>query len=219
ASDLEPTVPEGDVVVVSAAGGGIQAAAWTARVLAGLHEDLGPEFTRRIRFISAVSGGAGGGMYFVDAFTPKGPPSGTEPDAAVYAACTSSLSAVAWGVAYPDFLRAFSPFPIAPEVDRGWALEQSWGLHLIEPQATLRDWRQGVAQGWRPATAFNATVAETGQRLVLTTAAFPITRASSFGDRYKAADVPVLRAARLAATFPYVSPMAKALWSELVTGG
>src|SRR5262249_36086746 len=33
------------------------------------------------------------------------------------------------------------------------------------------------------------------------------------------ADVPVLRAARLAATFPYVSPMAKALWSELVTGG
>lgn len=217
-SDLEPAMPGGDVVVVSAAGGGIQAAAWTARVLAGLQEDLGPEFARQVRFISAVSGGAVGAMYFVDAYTRAGPPSAGDLDAAVYAACSSSLSAVAWGLAYPDLLRVLWPLPIAPQVDRGWALEQSWGRYLSNPKATLQEWREDVAEGWRPATAFNATIAETGQRLVLTTAAFPTTGAISFADRYKAADVPVLRAARLAATFPYVSPMARALWSEVIAG-
>lgn len=215
--DLEPVVPEGDVVVVSAAGGGIQAAAWTARVLAGLQEDLGPEFARQIRFISAVSGGAVGAMFFVDAYTPNGPPSASDLDMAVYAACTSSLGAVAWGLAYPDLLRVLWPLPIAREVDRGWALEQSWARFLLNPKATLGEWRQSAAMGWRPATAFNTTVAETGQRLILTTAAFSMSGASSFWDRYKAADVPVLRAVRLAATFPYVSPMARALWSEFVT--
>src|SRR5262249_621494 len=36
------------LVVVTAAGGGIQASAWTARVLTGLHELYGPSFTRSI---------------------------------------------------------------------------------------------------------------------------------------------------------------------------
>src|SRR5205823_8920219 len=47
------------VIVVAAAGGGIQASGWTAQVLAGLREDpAGAEFTKSLRVISGVSGGA-----------------------------------------------------------------------------------------------------------------------------------------------------------------
>jgi hypothetical protein len=59
--------PHGRVVVVATAGGGIQAAAWTARVLTGLQEQL-PEFSNSIAALSAVSGGAVGTMFFVNQY-------------------------------------------------------------------------------------------------------------------------------------------------------
>jgi len=48
------------VVLIAASGGGIQAAAWTARVVTGLEEVDG--FRQRLRLISAVSGGSVGTM-------------------------------------------------------------------------------------------------------------------------------------------------------------
>src|SRR5438094_521060 len=54
--------PHGRVVVVASAGGGIQAAAWTARVLTGLQHEL-PEFANSIAALSGVSGGAVGTMF------------------------------------------------------------------------------------------------------------------------------------------------------------
>src|ERR1700693_3198316 len=60
----QPNRRNGSVVVVATAGGGIQAAAWTARVLTGLQEQCpitpGRSFAHSIAVISAVSGGAGG---------------------------------------------------------------------------------------------------------------------------------------------------------------
>jgi hypothetical protein len=44
--------PRRTLVVVSAAGGGIQAAAWTAQVLAGLDEIYGPDFSRSVGMVS-----------------------------------------------------------------------------------------------------------------------------------------------------------------------
>ena len=46
--------PDQPSIVVAASGGGIQAAAWTARVLTGLQSVSG--FSEHLRFISAVSG-------------------------------------------------------------------------------------------------------------------------------------------------------------------
>jgi len=53
------------LVVVTAAGGGIQASAWTAQVLTGLHERYKNTFTQSIGVISAVSGGSVGVMFFL----------------------------------------------------------------------------------------------------------------------------------------------------------
>ena len=75
--------PRGRVTVIATAGGGIQAAAWTAQVLTGLQTQLrsGPpeqavNFANSIALISSVSGGAVGTMYFVNQYHADSPPYG-----------------------------------------------------------------------------------------------------------------------------------------------
>lgn len=57
----------GPIVVVAAAGGGIQAAGWTATVLEGLHAELGRAFTDAVYLLSATSGGSVGAYFYVEA--------------------------------------------------------------------------------------------------------------------------------------------------------
>src|SRR5439155_14785155 len=57
------------LVIVCASGGGAPAAAWTAKVLTGLQQEMGPEFIRSIRLISSVSGGALGSLYYVASYS------------------------------------------------------------------------------------------------------------------------------------------------------
>ncbi|MBI3325860.1 MAG: patatin-like phospholipase family protein [Nitrospinae bacterium] len=214
------------MVVMAASGGGITAAAWTARVLTGLQRAFGPRFSNSLSLISAVSGGSVGAMYFIDGFTDRGPPEATSLDRIVQAAESSSLDAVAWGVAYPDLWRAtltplFSLSPTLRTLDRGWAIEQAWKKQLADPQhePTLLGWKDGVRAGWRPATIFNATIVETGERLLLTPIDIPDTwKARSFlkmyahGDRKP--DLSIVTATRLSATFPYISPITRGSWGE-----
>ena len=63
---------DGKVVVVAASGGGIQASAWTARVLTGLEAQNPGKFARAIRLVSSVSGGSVGAMYFSGRYQPNG---------------------------------------------------------------------------------------------------------------------------------------------------
>lgn len=211
--------PHGRVVVVATAGGGIQAAAWTARVLTGLQQQL-PEFANSIAALSAVSGGAVGTMFFVNqhqiGYKANGFP--TKPDTdIVEQAEASSLDDVAWALVYSDFFRIFFPYlrrsTEESVLDRGWALEQTW-RNRGNIQASLSNWREGVLDGWRPAVLFDATIAETGQALLLSTSdlspgARAQDRARTFSDLYPNTDLPVVTAVRLAATFPYVTPAAR----------
>lgn len=64
--------PGTKVIVVAASGGGIKAAAWTARVLTGLEETNPRIFGDSVRLISAVSGGSVGAMYFVSEYDADG---------------------------------------------------------------------------------------------------------------------------------------------------
>jgi hypothetical protein len=220
--DREPVV-----VAVAASGGGITASLWTATVLEGLQQDFGTAFADSLHFISSVSGGSVGTMHYVDGFRDGAPP---EPGAAIARAARSSLSAVAWGMAYPDFWRAFSlRHPHRWEIDRGWAMEQRWARE-IAGEPTLSRWRADTMKGWRPPVLFNATVVETGERLIMSslhvntlpdecTPAHDGSESSDcesglaarthftlFGEH----DLKVVSAARLSATFPFVSPIARA---------
>jgi hypothetical protein len=214
--------PPRPLVAVAAAGGGISAAAWTATALSGLASgEGGAEFLAALKLVSGVSGGAVGAMYFLDRLPPvplaSMPALNGATSAAIRdAAAASSLDAVGWGLAYPDLLRTVASLPFArlwPEIDRGWALEASWRRRLASPPggATLAAWRRQALRGEKPHVVFGATSVETGARVELATLAVAATGTTrDFWSLYPGWDLDVATAARLSATFPFVSLAARA---------
>jgi hypothetical protein len=252
--DAQPNEP---VILVAATGGGIQASAWTARVLTGLsleiNESNGPSFHRDIRLVSSVSGGSVGAMYFLAAYENGAIPllnNKLDENRIVTAAEASSLDDVTWGLAYPDLFLGLLPFikGIGPGsdqrwhlvdggliyTDRGLTLEESWKRRMGQvghDDATLTQWREEVKLGKRPAVIFNSTLVETGERYILSSTDFEDDRPIDCNDRsnnqinqhtgrfeffkhYCRSDLKVRTAARLSATFPYVSPAARILMSD-----
>lgn len=220
------------VVVVATAGGGIRAAAWTAEVLTRLTEECaeGAEenrFASSLVLVSAVSGGSEGAMYFAGAYGEDGRVASTLGDVRADA-YHSSLSSVGWGLLYPDLLRIV---PVVGSIatplfgnamDRGWALEQDWmrnwtGRRWTTPP-TIGEWSDDTAKGERPVLIFNATASESGQRFLMATTALPpdprfehgYLPAIQFEESFPGMDLPIATAARLSASFAWVSPMARA---------
>jgi hypothetical protein len=182
------------IILVAAAGGGIQAAAWTARVLSGLEEicvEKRPgRFIRSLKLLSGVSGGSVGIMYFVTACKLEGflskKRSGDDRSISILkgvsdVARSSSLSEAIRGLAYTDFIRAVAPFFLTDVYrDRAEGLERAWVSNAKElnssyseilKRATLRGWQKDVARGELPAVIFNASIIETGERLAFSTTA------------------------------------------------
>jgi hypothetical protein len=212
-------------IVVAASGGGIQAAGWTAKVLAGLAERI-PQFQHHLQMISAVSGGSVGAMHYLTQHVECGPaddsPLSTSQSVAVRHAMESSLHAVGWGLVYQDLPRTIVPFLTDPRVDRGLLMEDAWKRdprlgQTVDPKtphgrdALLSTWQRNVPDGKCPGAVFNAMVANTGEPMLFTTVALPgaLTR-FAFQSHYPKLDIKLTTAARLSATFPYVSPAARA---------
>lgn len=204
------------LVVVCASGGGIQAAGWTVQVLIGLQEMLGESFAKAIGFISSVSGGSVGTMYYLDRFGDKGYP---DPDVfkKIFKSTTQdSLDAVGWGLAYPDLWRIIGlPF-LAPKMcDRGTALVTDWQgeLKCSEKKQYLSDWQEKINNGEIPIPIFNATLVEDGRRFLISPMTFCECHQNKsvvdFNTIYEKYDVDIVTAARLSATFSYVSPISR----------
>jgi predicted acylesterase/phospholipase RssA len=207
-------------IVVAAAGGGIQAAAWTAQVLEGLRETHGPTFDQALRMISGISGGSMGSACYVNWLTRE-----TEVRCPSAAARDSSLDEVAWGLAWPDLLRFLWPTAFGWMIDRAVAMERAWSgnaaLESKPPELlpALSEWNQAAHDGCLPALVMNSTMVEVGGPLLLGTS--NVNRAvGQPSDRWvdgdelhcigtRKMDISVVRAARLSATFPYVTPVAR----------
>jgi predicted acylesterase/phospholipase RssA len=221
------------LITVATAGGGIQAAAWTARVLHGLEEACAqqarPEekcdFRNSVLVISGVSGGSLGAMAYARSFAPNLNP--VSPDSVVANAEASAIDEVAWGWTVPDVFRAISPWFRHQSIDRGWALEERWkaihDLHNHRQDADPRRTKDVLLSDWAPKPGIpmpglllNATIVERGEPLVFSTTDFPlkgdrrglVNFYNLFSDQ-KNYDVRVNTAARLSASFPYVSPAAR----------
>jgi len=201
------------IIVVATAGGGIRAAAWTAEVMTRLQERC-QKVSDSLVLVSSVSGGSVGSLFVVGPYDGNGNYP-TSLEAIRSNASRSSLSAVGWGLAYPDLARTT---PLAgifiPETrDRGWSLENAWATAWREAHQdtpTMRQWRVDVANGTRPAMIFNATVSENGDRFLVASTDTTSAGTKRFFELYPNADINVATAARLSATFPYVSPLARA---------
>ena len=224
------------IVLVAAAGGGIQAAGWTVQVLSGLErslDELQPRiFVRSVRLLSGVSGGSTGVMYYVNSAYPVRDSAMAEQDSldrAVAAAESSSLENSVRGLAYTDFGRLLVPLLVWNRFhDRAQELEEAWirnGDKVCESLkipslsgATLGGWRSDLSIGIRPAVIFNSTVVETGQRFSLSTShlkKYQIAQGQiDFDSLYSCSngcpDIDIATAVRLSATFPFISPAARA---------
>ena len=204
-------------LVVATAGGGIRAAAWTAEVMTRLEEKGCTAASDSLVLVSSVSGGSVGSMFVVAPYFGKGKYPSTDADlkAVRFNAKRSSLAAVGWGLAYPDLARTVPALGSAvPETfDRGWSLENTWATGWREnklPTPTMRSWREDVRQGLRPAVVFNGTASESGERFLVTSTEAPFHGAKEFFDLFPTMDLDVPTAARLSASFPYASPLARA---------
>jgi hypothetical protein len=224
-------IPNAPAIIVATAGGGIRAAAWTTQVLTGLESEsrqLGCPVTlsSSLLAISSVSGGSVGNMFFVAGYDSQSGQLSGDP-AALHSirfnSARSTLSAVGWGLLYPDSARTLPLIGmLVPQtVDRGWALENAWIAGWKDPP-NISNWRKDVAAGHRPAAIFNATAAENGERFLIASTDFDEVLLSDltgkledkntiqFSKTFAHYDVPVATAARLSATFPYVSAEAQA---------
>jgi hypothetical protein len=222
------------LTIVCASGGGIEASAWTARVLTGLEKEFPQSFANSIGLISSVSGGSVGAMYYLDhRYRPN---SALGPDDVVDEAEVPSLSAALWGLIGPDTFRFLTyGLPIRySKIDRGWALEQVWrgaatSLNSQEPaiDEKFSDWRNALGQGKLPAVVFNATNVYTGYPVLIGTAEIPkhvakpdtstpenVIQIGDGGGQYGNADIAAATAARLSASFPYVTPVATGFCSD-----
>ncbi|REJ85528.1 MAG: hypothetical protein DWQ36_02975 [Acidobacteria bacterium] len=211
-------VPDRGFVFVSAEGGGIRAAAWTAQVLAGLTEEAagiaasGPNpFLRGLTMISSTSGGSVGSHFFLEGVRDHfvEPPSRERLEAIRTAATASGLDATAWGLVYPDFVRLFFGWrQDGRRTDRGWALERAWQEQLasfrpaVQP-ARLSDLARAAADGHGPIVVFNSTVPGSGDPAWISNADYSKIPAVQHPGLY---DIDLATAARLSATFPIVSP-------------
>jgi hypothetical protein len=217
--------PNFPIIAVAAAGGGITSSAWTAAALSGLASgESGGEFLASLKLISGASGGSVGAMFFLDRLpdaplATMGPLAPERAEAIRRAASATSLASVGWGLAYPDLLRVLFSFPVAtfwPEVDRSWALEASWRQRLSQGSSlpTLAGWRRATLAGRKPLLILNASSVETGERFELATLALdatpPNTGPRSFFSTFAGWDVDIVTAARLSASFPFVSLAARA---------
>ncbi len=214
------------IIVVAAAGGGIRASAWTARVLVGLDElcRKDPEMRRRrirfspnVRLLSGVSGGSLAILNFASEYQPDHGGWIRDPVAVMALSEHSSLDPLVWGLVYPDFGRALLPFLISPTRNRGGELENEWSVRLKKidrnPEAGLATWRQPTLAGDVPALIFNSTNAETGERIITGTTRMGKNAQRGrvmFDELYRSIwDLAPVTAARMSATFPYITPAAK----------
>ncbi len=221
-----------NLVVVASAGGGILAAGWTTLVLKELIEER-PQLAREIRLLSTISGGSVGAAHYVAALEGTDTVAPDLFDTVYERSVKSSLGESAYGFALLDFWRLFFGgwLPFIRDWDRGLLQEDAWcrtasGGGRCAATRPLSELRRPILEGRIPAVIFGATVMETGRRVMLTPLGFeaspvheqpgslarraPTLSEYLFGEDGGEADVSLWTAARLSATFAYVSPAASA---------
>ena len=190
-SNSQPHAPI-PIILVSAEGGGIRAAYWTAAVLTELEDrsrdlvdkgQLPATFARHVFSISGVSGGSLGAAVFASLMkdqnrpeTPnKGrscilPPNPSLRQTAQTFLKQDFLSPTVGVLLFPDLFQRFLPWAILD--DRALALERSWEHAWIACTGSDR-FSQPFDDLWEdhqydvPLLFLNSTVVETGQRIIM----------------------------------------------------
>lgn len=217
------------LVVLSTSGGAIRSATWTTRVFVQLDQSM-PGFHRHVRLITGASGGMVGAAYCVaelaDVEEGLARPIGERGDELFEHISADSLrDAARWYV-----LRDVPQSVLRPVLgrvgtinhDRGMAMEGRWRTSTDgKLGTTFGRLRPLEAQGRVPSLLFSPMIVEDGRRLLLSNLDVadlvavqvgedlpPALTAWEFSACFprQLADVQLSAAARMSASFPFISP-------------
>jgi hypothetical protein len=215
--------PKPRLALVATSGGGIRAAAWTAHVLSRLEGPEGvPGFHRYVRLVTGASGGMVGAGAWVAGLEPTGTPQEDVSLATMMQQDSLSSAAIALLLPFGE--------------SRGRALERAWGKQTAgRMERTFASLREGESRGWLPSLVYSPMLVEDGRRLLvsnldlsaLTSAEASTLVVDGHGDEAvegakarlsvsgvqlfqlfprKQTEFAVAAAARMSASFPYMSP-------------
>jgi hypothetical protein len=217
------------LVVVSTSGGAIRSATWTTRVFVELDKNV-PGFHRHVRLITGASGGMLGAAYCVaelaDVEEGLARPIGERGDELFEHISADSLQDMARWYVLRDVpqsvLRSVLGRVEYFNRDRGTAIERRWRTSTNGKLGyTFGRLRPLEAQGKIPSLLISPMIVEDGRRLLLSnldlselvhvqvcSGAPPSLTAWEFSACFpkQLADVQLSAAARMSATFPFVSP-------------
>lgn len=220
------------VFIVSAEGGGMRAAYFSALVLSSM-QDRCPAFAQHVFAISGVSGGSVGAAVFaglVKRFAgantdvcPLGPTSDGEFQRVAERVLRHDLfSPLLAALLFPDFIQRILPWPIQ-SFDRArafeYALERAWHEETKgdEFAQSFFDLSAGWRAGTVPALVLNTTNVETGMRMAISHLDIheendaPL---ETLLDVDAQLTLPLSTAAGLSARFPLVAPAGHLLISQ-----
>ncbi len=203
------------LLLVTASGGGIRAAYWTASTLAYLEQKWGAAVTDRLFALSTVSGGSLGAAVYVSLKRAQLDRADSEGllGPARRMLGQDFLSPVVAGMLFPDLAQRFFPIPIGL-ADRQRFLERSWEVAFADDDAaglfrgpfqTLYDGPNGERL---PSLLLNTTAVDSGQRAVisnLSVGGLPQV-IDLLLPRYQLGAIRTSAAAGASARFTYVSP-------------
>ena len=206
--------------IVTAEGGGIRAAYWTAAVL-GTIQDRNCTFADHIFAISGVSGGSVGAAVFA-ALLAEGDAQGQYAQRAEEMLGQDFLSPAIAAMLYPDSLQRFCPIPFTA-LDRGHWMEQSWEQAWAQTASKHghknNQFAENFSSLWQdgkpyvPVLLLNATSVEKGNRVIVSNIQIQQERFLAADDLMNKIgsgnDVALSTAAHLSARFTYVSPAAR----------
>ncbi|MDR7298625.1 hypothetical protein J2X16_003988 [Pelomonas aquatica] len=213
--DALKTLPGGEpLLLVASEGGGVRAAYWTARMLAGLQDQHDGDWSRRIVAMSGVSGGAMGlAVWRACARSDRG--GGTMTDCVRQGFETlDPLSPLVAGLMFEDVWMRLLPTNWLCQAhsgcgmrSRAMAFEREWMRafpRLAEPL--------GSAGPGEPQLLLNSTVVESGNRALLGTLRFGPGQLPGAEDLIASGRVggspALVTAAHTSARFPFTNPLA-----------
>jgi hypothetical protein len=220
------------VYLISAEGGGIRSAYWTASVLAYMSES-DPQFARNTFAMNGISGGALGIATYQSLLTT--PQANMLPDTRTFLK-KDYLAPVTGALSYPDILQKILPFPVE-SFDRSNALEdaweKSWADVVVDSVSNpfhdpfTSRFKLNPRQKYAPVIIFTGTRAEDGHRVLMSNArlnrGFPY--AHDLMDAVQGDDISLAEVVGLSSRFPFLTPPASILdttdqvWGHVVDGG
>ncbi|MCU0704979.1 MAG: patatin-like phospholipase family protein [Fimbriiglobus sp.] len=218
------------LLILCTSGGGIRASVWTAAVLAELDQQMGPAFGRHLRLMTGASGGMLAAALYAGRQVRPMPPGLSDAEALA----RDSLWPTWQALFFADLPSVVLPF--YKQWDRAHALEASWarntGREWSPLGVTFSEMIAAERAGTAPSLVFSPLLVEDGRRLLvsnLDVSELAYETAPTLGEPNGGAVAPRGRisqpaveffrlfpeahsrfalgtAARLSATFPYISP-------------